>query len=305
MTASLICGARTMSESAIRKCLLATAIVLCTVGSCHGADRGCEASPVLFFYQGSLFRTAQEGKPIEVAKGAKSPEALLWSAECSHYAYRDDGSLWVGTLDRSPQRVQVAGRVIGYVWNPIGDSIAVMAERASCQSGKGSTSQAAYRPDVFLILLRDVSVREITEDCRTEPFGWSSDGRSLLLKREVSGPVPCDLSDPSCAHADLIIWDGGSNSEKVLIRAHQLRLKKYGDANAFLWWDARRGVIYTWNLAFPIGGWGSCSRRTRIPGKFSGPVLAAVQGYLATACSGLWTENGIEPPSSTSTNLSS
>jgi hypothetical protein len=132
--------------------------------------------------------------------------------------------------------------------------LAVEAERTACGEALPA-SPGTRRADTFLAGIPGLSVRPLSQDCRTFPLGWSNDGTRVLVARQVTYPLPCVPWEGGCAAADILACHAGSGECKVLITQRQLALERK-DVSGLVHWDAKRRVLYvrSWDLNF--GGTG-------------------------------------------------
>jgi hypothetical protein len=179
-----------------------------------------------------------------VASGLTAPREITWAPGCKHYALIDPDALWVGTRGGRLQRVVIPATVRWrYRWSPDGESLAVEGDRRACEGEKPSLTRVEHS-DVFLANVKDLSVEQLTQNCRTSVLGWSDDSKQLLLAAEVTQELPCDPAQPPCAAGDLQIWDRNSHSARTLITARALDRQGLGEFGPVINWEVGKHVIY-------------------------------------------------------------
>lgn len=273
-----------MNKSSPHAAILVLGLLL-TSWSPPGFAAGCRNSPVLFAYRGSLFTVSLGQKPMEIASGFKAPGNITWAPGCAHYAFIDSGSLWVGSPNRPPQKVDVPGNVSketetgfpSYRWSPDGREVAVMSRPPACSQ----PPRAAESPglgNTYWAALPELLPRLLTNDCKANVLGWSQSARCVLVYRNVYRP--CSVTVPVCATGDVVALDPYSRSRTTLMKATYLRQKKL-DEPEFARWNEAEGTLYIWSAIMPMGPLGALVAM-RVP---SGRILWSVDCYEATVLS--------------------
>ena len=222
----------------------ASASALGADASQQALDAACKDSPVLFSYSGSVYASSQGEQAQVIASGRTAPREITWAPGCKHYALIDPDALWVGTQGGQLKRVVILATVRWrYQWSPDGESLAVEGDRRACEGEKQSLIRSEHS-DIFLVNVKDRSVEQLTQNCRTYLLGWSDDSKQLLFATEVLQELPCDPTQPPCAASDLRIWDRNSHSARTLITAEALDRQGLGEFALVTNWEADKHVIY-------------------------------------------------------------
>lgn len=217
-----------------------------TAGGRGASTARCPQSPILFAFGGSLFRMESGKTPVEIAQGFKEPHDLAWAPNCENYAFIESGSLWIGAAGEPAVKVATPWQVLEYVWSPDGEAIA-----SAVDSSTAFTRQSFDPGDLITLSPRTKKWRALTDDGKNHLLGWSDDGKSLLIRKEVS--TPCDPKAHECARGDVVILELASGLQKTLLTAQKLNEDGWADPH-FLGWEARKGILYIESQVSPIGG---------------------------------------------------
>jgi len=182
------------------------------------------------------------------------PHDLRWAPGCKRYGFIDSGSLWVGTLGGEIATALVPGWVNSFFWRPDGEALAIEAERVAC-GGRLSGGSDISRSDTFLAQMPTLSIKPVSQDCRTSPLGWSSDGTRVLLARQVTYALPCEPAMGGCPASDILACEAGSGQCKVLITQRRLA-EEHKDVSELIHWNAEQHVLYVRSLDLNFGGTG-------------------------------------------------
>lgn len=213
---------------------------------CASAPR-CSRSPILFTVSGSLFSVQSDNTATQIAQGFKEPHDLGWAPNCTHYAFIESGSLWIGSAGQQPVEMATPRSVTEYLWSPDGETIAAVVARPA------TSVNETLDPSGDLITLSPGTKgwRLLTEDGKNRLLGWSDDSTSLLIQKEVS--TPCDADAPECATGDVVTLELASGLQRTVFTAEKLNGDGWSDPD-FLGWEARKGVLYVESQVSPIGG---------------------------------------------------
>ena len=229
--------------------------LLLAAGLDYSFAAGCERSPILFAYRGSLYVVPPGGKNVAlIASGFTAPFEIHWAPGCDRYAFIDDGALWVGGQAVAPAKAVVPGTVTNYGWAPNGGAIVLDAQPGACGGAyfPGNAFNISGGRDVYLVGISKLSVRALSDDCGHSWRGWSPDSGQLLLGKKAATP-PCAAKtppglavNPPCAQEDLLIREVASGRAKLLITAEQLNHAELGESG-LLAWDRTTGTLYLWS----------------------------------------------------------
>jgi hypothetical protein len=154
----------------------------------------------------------------------------------------------MGTAGQPPAKVTTPWQVLEYLWSPDGKSIAAIVDRPT-----GYVSPYLFRSgDLITLPLDSKGWRLLTEDGRNHLLGWSDDGTSLLIRKEVS--TRCTGDTPECATGDVLALNLASGLQTTVFTAAKLNKDGWADPD-FLGWEARNGVLYVQSQVSPIGGY--------------------------------------------------
>jgi len=219
---------------------------------------GCENSPVLFAYQGSVFTVSPGGRPTQVASGLGQPYDLRWDRDCRRFAFIDRGQFWLAEVGRTARKVAFPGTVDSYDWSPDGNRVAVSAQTPAC--GGSPLPSNMIKPsvsDVWVVSFPELTAKAVSHDCATSVLGWSPDGKELALKRKAVPTPPCAAGTPPglavappCATADVLVWDAEVGWIKPIVTADQLN-REHLEADTLAAWSPATDALYLWSMV----GW--------------------------------------------------